>query len=196
MLTEWVERVRLFRLPFAQSWRRAIHLPRAAIGMTLAHLGMAVTVAGISATAFDAEFLGMVKPGASFALAGYELRLDNVTQLRGPNFIADDATVRVRKDGAPVAEMHPQRRYFPLQDQTTSMTAIRSNGLVDLYLAMGEPDASGAWTIRAYWKPLVSWIWLGGLIMACGGLVSLSDRRWRVGVAVRVRHSTLLAAAD
>jgi cytochrome c-type biogenesis protein CcmF len=76
-----------------------------------------------------------------------------------------------------------------LQQQTTSETAIRSSPIADLYIALGDPDPSGAWTIRAYWKPMVSWIWLGGLIMAGGGIVSLSDRRWRVGVANRARRA-------
>ena len=79
--------------------------------------------------------------------------------------------------------MHPERRFFPLQQQTTGETAIRTNLVSDLYLALGDADDAGAWTVRAYWKPLVPWIWIGAVIMAFGGVVSLSDRRWRVGVA-------------
>ena len=75
------------------------------------------------------------------------------------------------------------------------MTAIRTNLLADLYVALGERDNHGGWTIRAYWKPLVPWIWIGGVIMAFGGMVSLSDRRWRVGVAARARRRLLAQAA-
>jgi cytochrome c-type biogenesis protein CcmF len=75
-----------------------------------------------------------------------------------------------------------------LQQQTTSETAIRTNFLSDLYIALGDGDAAGNWTLRAYWKPLVPWIWIGAIIMAFGGMVSLSDRRWRVGVAARARR--------
>jgi cytochrome c-type biogenesis protein CcmF len=74
------------------------------------------------------------------------------------------------------------------------MTAIRSGIGSDLYLALGDPNEQGGWTIRAYWKPMVSWIWLGGLIMALGGMVSLSDRRWRVGVAAKLRRPVLQVA--
>ena len=83
--------------------------------------------------------------------------------------------------------VHPEQRFFPLQQQTTSETAIRTNFLADLYVALGDRDATGNWTLRAYWKPLVPWIWIGAVIMAFGGMVSLSDRRWRVGVAARAR---------
>ena len=185
VLAEWAERVKLFRVSAAQSWRRAVHLPRAAMGMTLAHLGIAITVAGISAQAFQQEFLGMVPVGSTFPLAGYMLHLDKVARVQGPNFVADEASIEVWKDGRLVATQHPQRRYFKLQDQTTGETAIRSSLVSDLYLALGDQDDSGAWTVRAYWKPMVSWIWLGGLVMAFGGMVSLSDRRWRVGVATK-----------
>ncbi len=81
--------------------------------------------------------------------------------------------------------MHPERRFFPLQQQTTSETAIRTNLLADLYVALGDSDTKGDWTVRAYWKPLVPWIWIGAVIMAFGGMVSLSDRRWRVGAGAR-----------
>jgi cytochrome c-type biogenesis protein CcmF len=87
-----------------------------------------------------------------------------------------------------VTVLHPERRYFPLQKQTTGETAIHTNLLADLYVALGDTDTKGDWTIRVYWKPLVPWIWLGAVIMAFGGLVSLSDRRWRVGIAARARR--------
>ena len=91
----------------------------------------------------------------------------------------------VSRDGQVVTTMHPERRFFPLQRQTTGETAIRTNLLADLYVALGDTDNAGNWTVRVYWKPLVPWIWIGAVIMAFGGLVSLSDRRWRVGVANR-----------
>jgi cytochrome c-type biogenesis protein CcmF len=188
-VVEWAERVRLLRVPLGDSWRRSVHLPRAAYGMTLAHIGIAISVAGISAQAFERERLDIVQIGGDLQLAGYTLHLEKVQKVPGPNFVADDATVLVSRDGAPVMEAHPQRRFFALQGQTTSETAIRTNPFADLYIALGEPDAAGkGWTIRAYWKPMVSWIWGGALIMAFGGLVSLSDRRWRVGAAARARR--------
>jgi len=189
VLTELAERVRLFRVPLADSIRRGINLPRSAFGMTFAHLGLAVSVAGFSASAFDKEAIEVVKVGGAVAIAGYEVKLEAVNRLPGPNFTADDATIRIARGGALVAVVHPERRFFPLQQQTTSETAIRTNFLADLYVALGDSDDTGNWTIRVYWKPLVPWIWIGAVIMAFGGMVSLSDRRWRVGVAARARRT-------
>ena len=193
VLVEWADRIRLFRLPLGESLRRAIHLPRAAHGMSLAHLGLAITAAGIAAQAWEVERIETLKIGEHLDVAAYTLRLDSITKVQGPNFIADDATISVSRAGAPAGELHPQRRVFPLQNQNTGLTAIRSGLFADLYVALGEPDPAGAWTVRAYWKPVVSWIWLGGLVMAAGGIVSLSDRRWRVGVAARLRGAAARA---
>ncbi len=184
-LVEWAERVALFRTSAANSFRRARNLPRAAWGTTLAHLGMGITVAGISASAYEREQIDILAIGASMRLGAYDVRLDAMSKENGPNYTADDATISVLKDGAVAAVMHPQRRFFPLQKQTTSQTAIRSSLFADLYLALGEPDGKGGWTVRAYWKPLISWIWSGALVMALGAAVSLSDRRWRVAAAAR-----------
>jgi cytochrome c-type biogenesis protein CcmF len=185
VLTELADRVRLFRIPLGDSWRRAINLPRSTYGMTVAHIGLAVSVAGFAASPFAREAIEILKPGATISIAGYELTLEHVDRLPGPNYVADDATIRVTSGGKLVTVMHPERRYFPLQNQTTGETSIRTNLVADLYVALGDADTKGDWTVRVYWKPLVPWIWLGAVIMAFGGIVSLSDRRWRVGVAAR-----------
>jgi cytochrome c-type biogenesis protein CcmF len=185
VLTEFAERIRLFRAPFGDSVRRAIRLPRSAYGMTFAHLGLAVSVAGFAASAYAREAIEILKPGGSISIAGYQLTLERVTRVPGPNYVADDAAIRVTRGGDFVAMMHPQRRFFPLQQQTTGETAIRTNLLADLYVALGDSDTAGDWTVRVYWKPLVPWIWIGAIIMAFGGVISLSDRRWRVGAAAR-----------
>jgi cytochrome c-type biogenesis protein CcmF len=184
---ELAERLRLFRIPLGESVRRAFNLPRSAYGMTFAHMGLAVSVAGISASAFVAEHLDVVKIGGELPIAGYVLHLDAVNRVPGPNFTADAADIRITKGSETIAVVHPERRFFTLQQQTTSETAIRTNFLADLYIALGDPDNANGWTIRAYYKPLVPWIWIGAIIMAFGGMVSLSDRRWRVGIAYRAR---------
>ncbi len=194
-IVEWAERVALFRVRPGLSLRRAIHLPRAAHGMTLAHFGIAVTVAGIAASAFDAEQIDLVAIGGAMRVGQYEMTLERVDRREGPNYLADEATFNVRRDGALIAVMHPQRRFFPLQERTTSETAIRTGIGADLYIALGDPDPQGRWTVRAYWKPLVSWIWGGALLMALGGMVSLTDRRWRIGVAVKARATGAAAVA-
>jgi cytochrome c-type biogenesis protein CcmF len=195
VLTEFADRVRLFHLSAAESLRRAIGLPRSAIGMSLAHLGIAISVAGISASAFEQEYLAVVPIGGEFTLAGYHFHFDKVENLQGPNYVANDATFEVSRNGGRVAVMHPERRYFALQDQTTAETAIRTSPVADLYMALGDPVEGQGWTIRAYWKPLVSWIWGGALVMAFGGVVSLSDRRWRVGAAARSRRAVAVGSA-
>ena len=196
VVTEWAERVGLFRISLADSFRRAINLPRAAYGMSAAHFGLAVFVAGVSASAFSQEAIEVLKAGGSMKLASYDILLERVEKIPGPNFTADRATIRISSGGVAVATVYPERRFFPLQKQTTGETAISTNLLADLYLALGEADAEGNWTVRAYWKPLVPWIWIGAAIMAFGGLVSLSDRRWRVGAAARARRSAVAAPAE
>jgi cytochrome c-type biogenesis protein CcmF len=186
-LGEWAERVKLFRAGAAETWRRARHLPRASYAMTIAHFGLAVSVAGIAASAFEVEQIQMLHPGDTLPIAGYVLKFDGTEKVQGENFTADRATIEVQRDGGTIEELHPERRFFPLQRMTTSVTAIRSNLLADLYVALGDPDDSNGSTVRAYWKPLTPWIWIGAVIMALGGLLSLSDRRWRVGVAARRR---------
>jgi cytochrome c-type biogenesis protein CcmF len=185
---EWAERVKLLRAPLPETWRRALTLPRAAHGMTLAHLGLAVTVAGIAASAFESERIEVLHPGDDLPIAGYVLHLDGVAPAQGPNYTADRSTITVSRGGETVTVMHPEKRFFPVQQMPTSMTAIHTNLLADLYVALGDSDGKGGWTVRAYWKPLVPWIWIGAVLMGFGGLVSLSDRRWRVGVAARRRR--------
>jgi cytochrome c-type biogenesis protein CcmF len=193
-LVEWAERVRLFRARFGHSLRRAINLPRASYGMTLAHIGVAVAVAGFAASAFEQESIQSMRPGDTIPLAGFNLEFTGIERAQGENFMADRASFILHRGDRIVAEMHPERRFFPLQQQTTAKTAIHTNLLSDFYLALGDPDGTGAWAVRAYWKPLVPWIWIGAVIMALGGLVSLSDRRWRVGAAARARREDIVAA--
>jgi cytochrome c-type biogenesis protein CcmF len=92
--------------------------------------------------------------------------------------------------------MHPEKRFFPVQQMPAAKTAIHTNLLADFYVALDNGNGPDTWTVRAYWKPLVPWIWLGAVLMAFGGFVSLSDRRWRVGVAARrARTQPAVAAA-
>ncbi len=192
-LSEWAERVKLLRVPFAETLLRARHLPRATHGMTLAHMGLAVTIAGIAAAAWQQERVEVLHPGDDLPLAGYVLHLDGVDKAQGPNYSSDRATITVRSHDRVVATLHPEKRFFPVQQMSTSETAIHTSLLADLYLALGDPDGQGGWTLRAYWKPLVPFIWIGAVIMALGGLVSLSDRRWRIAVTAR-RARTMAAS--
>ena len=188
VLIEWAERVRLFRAPLAESWRRARHIPRAAYGMSLAHAGLAIIVAGITASsAWQTEVIRNLHPGDAVDVAGYAFRFEGVQEVAGPNYRAQEARFTVTRDGAPVALLTPERRSYPVEGQTTTEAAIHTTWLADLYAVIGEGDAAHGWTVRLYHNPLVPWIWLGALVMVLGGCVSLTDRRHRVGVPAQRR---------
>ncbi len=194
-LVECAERLRLFRAPLGESLRRARNLPRASWGMTAAHLGLAVAVLGFCGSAFEQERIDIVRPGSSVPIAGFTLAFNGVERVAGANFTADRADFTLRRGAETVAELHPEKRFFPLQQMPTSKTAIHTNFVADFYLALGDPDGKGGWTVRAYWKPLVPLIWIGAVVMAFGGVLSLSDRRWRVGAAARARRAAPIPAA-
>jgi cytochrome c-type biogenesis protein CcmF len=183
-LAELAERIRLFEGPLASVWRRAWRLPRAAWGMSLAHAGMAVVIAGIAgSSSWTEERIVSARPGQSFDLAGYRIALAAVEPVGGSDYTAIRADLRLSRDGRAIAALHPERRRFA--NGTASHVAIRTNLLADIYAVIGEPDGNGAYVLRLYYNPLVPWIWLGAAVMALGGLVSLSDRRYRVGAPAR-----------
>jgi cytochrome c-type biogenesis protein CcmF len=152
--------------------------------MSLAHAGMAVVIAGIAgSSAWTEEKIVSARPGQSFDLAGYRIALDAVNPVSGPDYAAIRADIRLLRDGHEIAVLHPERRTFP--NGTATHVAIRTNLLADVYAVIGEPDGHGAYILRLYYNPLVPWIWLGAVVMALGGLVSLSDRRHRIGAPAR-----------
>src|SRR5437870_323233 len=154
---------------------------RSFYGMHLAHIGVAVFIAGVSiVTSYQTEKDVKMQIGDTVTAGGYEFRLSNIAQLQGPNYQAVRADVQVTKNGAVVAMMHPEKRAFTAAQNVTSETAIDRSLIRDLYLALGEPVAGGGWTVRVYYKPLVNWIWLGALLMAIGGAFAITDRRYAV----------------
>jgi cytochrome c-type biogenesis protein CcmF len=183
---EWAERIHLFSDPLGNSFRRAMRLPRATWGMTFAHAGMAVVVAGITgSSAWTVEKIENVRPGGRVDLAGYTIALDAVSDAKGPDYVATRADIRLLKGDELITEMHPEKRFFPLESGNQTDVAIRTNLLADIYVVIGDPDGKGGYTLRLYYNPLVPLIWLGAAAMALGGLVSLSDRRHRVGAPSR-----------
>jgi cytochrome c-type biogenesis protein CcmF len=189
-LVELIERTRAFRVPAADSWRRLTGLPRGAWGMTLAHLGLGVFVLGACfELGWKAEAAETLPLGGALDVGGYHLVLENVGPVEGPNYEAEQATIRATKDGKPICVGEPERRFYPAGGQTTSEVAICYRGPSHLYMVLGErretTSGTPVWLVRAYWNPWASLIFLGPVIMALGGLTSLSDRRMRLGVARR-----------
>jgi cytochrome c-type biogenesis protein CcmF len=186
-LFDLAERLQLGRTKLANSLARAAHLPRADWGKALAHCGLAVSILGMVGSLWRVEDIRAIKPGESFDIAAYHLTFVGVSPVQGPNYAADRADVEVRRGDALVATLTPQKRHFTVPPMTTTETAIHTTGLSDLYLALGDKDPNGSWTLRTYYNPLVPLIWFGAVIMMLGGATSLSDRRLRIGVASRRR---------
>jgi cytochrome c-type biogenesis protein CcmF len=152
---------------------------RSYYGMQLAHLGVAVFIAGVTVvTSYQTEKDVKMNVGDTVNVGGYDFQLRNLAQLQGPNYQAVRADIEVTKNGAPVAMMHPEKRAFTTAQSVTSETAIDRSIFRDLYLALGDEVGNGAWTVRVYHKPLVNWIWGGALLMALGGAFAVSDRRY------------------
>ncbi len=181
---EIIERIRLFRLPFGASIARLSAVRRSTFGASLAHAGLGVTIAGLAGMSLASETIALVHPGETVQLAGYGFTLVELHDAAGPNYAARVATIRISRDGADVAVLAPERRNFQVQRMTTTEAKIKTNFLRDLYTVLGDERDGGA-VLRLHVNPLAPWIWLGALIMAIGGGVSLADRRLRVGAPAR-----------
>ena len=185
-LLEWAERVKLFRAPASESWRRAGNLPRSAYGMSLAHAGLAILVAGATASsAWTVESIQAQSVGETVTVAGRQWTLESVEEQRGPNYVAERATVRMERPGRAPVVFHPERRLYPVERQTTTEASIRSGALGDSYVTLGEATEDGRWVTRYSINPLIPWLWTGVLAMVIGGAVSLTDRRQRAGMGRR-----------
>jgi len=186
VLVEFSERIGLFRLPARDSLRRAIGLPRAAWGMSIAHLGAALLVLGITAsTAWQKEVLVIMKPGETAAVGAFTITFEGAQQVPGPNYTALRGRFIASRGDQQVYVMEPETRRFPQPPMDTTEAAIETSLMGDLYVVVGESNGQGGYAVRLYWKPLIMWIWLGSLVMTIGGFVSLTDRRHRVGAPVR-----------
>jgi cytochrome c-type biogenesis protein CcmF len=181
-LSDLAERTGFFRLPFGVAMRRARGLPRSTWGTAFAHAGVGVALIGIVCeTTWNTEYIGTLKPDDVAKVAGYELKLDGITQKQGPNFREQIAQFTVKLDGALLSVMTPSKRNFTTRQSSTTEAALLTRGFSQLYISLGDTAADGAIAVRIYHKPLVLLIWFGPVLMAFGGMLSLSDRRLRVG---------------
>jgi cytochrome c-type biogenesis protein CcmF len=166
-------------------WRRRLSLPRAVIGMTIAHLGLALAVLALTTVqSFTLERDVALAPGASTSAAGYDFRFDGARPLEGPNYDGVGGTITVTRGGAPVAVLRPEKRQYWVQRQLITVTSIKMHHGNNLLVALGDDLGTGRWSVRIQIRPLVSLIWLAALIMAIGGAVAASDRRYRTARAV------------
>jgi cytochrome c-type biogenesis protein CcmF len=149
--------------------------------MTLGHVGLAVTVVGITLTSiYSVEKDVRLSPGETYALGPYTFAFQGVSQYRGPNYVSNQGTVIASRNGETIATLKPAKRVYTTQGMPMTEAGIDAGLFRDLFVALGDELEGGAWAVRLYHKPFVRWIWLGAIIMSLGGLLAASDRRYRV----------------
>ena len=211
VLVELFERGGFGKVPLGTAFKRLTGLPRADWGKAVAHAGLGLTVMGIAAvSAWEIEDIRLAKPGDVIPLGDYQVHFDGTenlplgaafnavtcgnasSALKGDderNFETTLGRFRLLRDGELIAVMCPEKRFYPVQQMPTTEAAIDAGLTRDVYLVLGDQQQeTGAWAVRSYYKPLANWIWIGSFIMAFGGLISLTDRRFRVGAAAARRR--------
>ncbi|MEC7860302.1 MAG: heme lyase CcmF/NrfE family subunit [Pseudomonadota bacterium] len=155
-------------------------LNRSITGMSLAHFGLGVFVFGVTiVSAFNIEADRSISVGDSISVAGYEYKLNAINVVDGPNYRAIEAEIDVYQNNEFLAQLKPQKRTYIIQQSPMTEAAILAKWNKDLFIALGDSLGNGAWSIRVQYKPMIRWIWLGCIVMALGGLISISDRRYR-----------------
>lgn len=182
---ELVERARLGRIPLRDSLRRLAGLPRTMWSTAIGHLGVGLTVLGIvSVTAWESELVTTLNPGETAELAGYTIAFDSFAEEGGPNYIAETGRFTVTAPGGGTTEMTPERRRYVASGMPTTEASIATYGFSQLYLQLGEP-LENTHVVRIWHKPFILLIWIGTLVMAGAGVLSLTDRRLRFGIPQR-----------
>ena len=154
--------------------------PGSYYGMLLAHFGVAVFIVGVTVVnGFNTEVDVRMQPGETATAGSYSFRMDDLREVRGPNYVSAQAVITVTQEGKTVATLLPERRIYNVSRSPMTEVAIDRGFTRDLYVALGEPVSSTAWSVRVHHKPFVNWIWLGCLLMAFGGLMAVMDRRYR-----------------
>ena len=178
-------------------WRRKLSLPRSVLGMAVAHIGLGVTVIAITCVqSFTLERDVALGLGESTQLGAYELRFDEMTKLEGPNYEGIRGQITVSQAGKPLIRLHPEKRFYWVQKSVMTEAGIHTRWGTDVFVALGDDLGAGRWSIRAQLRPLIDFVWLGAFIMAFGGLLAASDRRYRTArVAGDARLDALKGSA-
>ncbi len=180
ILTDLWERVRPVPGTNTSVFARARLIPRAMVGMMIAHLGVGVFAFGVTMVkTYETERDVRMAVGDTTEIGAYQFTFRGVREVPGPNYIAVQGGIDVTRDGKAVATMRPEKRIYRTQPNPMTEAAIDSNLIRDLYVSLGEQLPDGTWIVRVYFKPFVDWIWGGCLVMALGGLLAASDRRYR-----------------
>ncbi|MDA8585949.1 heme lyase CcmF/NrfE family subunit [Rhodobacteraceae bacterium] len=178
----WLKTGTDVRAKLGRAWR----LPRSDWGRVVAHSGLGVTIIGISLMlAWETEDIRVAQVGDTFTVADHEITLAAVDDVEGPNYFSTMAELRVSKNEREVAVLYPEKRVYPVAAMPTTEAAIDNGVFRDIYLVIGDEQPGGGWAVRSYFKPFANWIWAGAIIMSLGGLLSLTDRRFRVAAGAR-----------
>ncbi len=168
-----------------RSWRRAEGAARitpAMLGMAVSHLGVGLFVIGVTlVSAFNVETDQSMRPGQTLDVAGHEFELRELRDVQGPNFSAIEGAVEIRRDGEFIGEVRPQKRQYLVQKNWMTEAGIQAHWNKDLFIALGDQLGQDAWSVRIQYKPMIRFIWLGAIVMALGGLIAVTDRRYRTG---------------
>jgi cytochrome c-type biogenesis protein CcmF len=196
-LTDIVERTMLFRVPLSVAFKRGIGLPRSAWGTAFAHLGLGLALLGVTGeTQWGTERIASLKPGDKVAIRRYEFTFEGTVPRAGPNYRELAARFSVRRGGEVIGVLEPSKRTFSTRSMTTTEAALMTRGAGQLYVSLGDPNPDGSVAVRIYHKPLVLLIWIGAVVMAAGGALSLTDRRLRVGAPKPARAKTAMQPAE
>ncbi len=193
--TDLLERLRTGGTGSAGMLGRLRLIPRTMWGMWLAHLGIAAFAFGVSmVNTYGVERDVKMELGDTVEVAGYVFTYRGVRDLEGPNYTAAQGLVEVTRNGKAVATMHPEKRIYRVQQNPMTEAAIDTGFTRDLYVSLGEPVGGQAWVVRVYFKPFIDWIWGGCLMMALGGALAATDRRYRATSRERTHGEALQAA--
>ena len=171
-------------------------IPRGYYGMLLAHLGVAVFITGVTLVkGYEVEKDVRMQQGDTVEVGGYTFRLDGLSEVAGPNYDATRGAISVSKGGKQMGTMYPEKRFYRVQQMPMTEAAIDTGLTRDLYVSLGEPVDGGAWVVRIYHKPFVDWIWGGAFLMALGGILAISDKRYRRALTAEREASSAASVA-
>ncbi|MDH3266501.1 MAG: heme lyase CcmF/NrfE family subunit [Gammaproteobacteria bacterium] len=180
-----------------RSWRRAEGAARitpAVLGMSVAHMGVGLFILGVTiVSAFNVETDMSMRPGETVEVSGHTFELRDLRQVQGPNFTAVEGVIDIRKEGEFIAEVHPQKRQYLVQKNWMTEAGIEVHWNKDLFIALGEQLGNNTWSVRIQYKPMIRFIWFGALVMALGGLIAVTDRRYR-STATAAEKAAVVAA--